>query len=238
MESSLEAYPSHAPTLVAVASMLFSEDRPDEARQVLRTLGRLDTHRDLAASREYDYLSTLDVSEENRDLWQDFVVTYAGTDAAFRGHKELARHDAKLNDPAWLAGRQGVAMIGQGEGARARPLLQRAVAAYPDDVEFVGSLGIAHLRAGDWAQALHYFELAIQKEPRVDRTYRWVSLSRSTQYWMLLEQASQAAGRQRWWQAESLYQQAHQLQPENPFALVGLADAAMATQRDELAWGY
>lgn len=238
LQASLERYPAHAPMLVAVASMLFSEDRPDEARQYLRKLARLDAHRDTAASREYDYLTTLDVSEENRALWQDFVDTYKGLEAESRGRAELARFDAKLNDPAWQAGRQGLALIEQGHGQSALALLQQAVAAYPDDVEFLGSLGIAYLRSGDRVQAMHYFEQAIEKEPRVDRTYRWVSLSRSTQYWMLLEQASQAAERKNWQQAENLYRRASQLQPDNPFALVGLADTAMATQRDDMAWRY
>lgn len=238
LQASLERYPDHAPTLLVVASMLFSEDQPDEARQYLRRLARLDTHRDIAASREYDYLSTLNISAENRALWQDFVDTYEGLDAGARGREQLARFDAKLNDPAWQAGRQGVALIEQGQGQTALALLQQAVAAYPDDVEFLGSLGIAYLRVGNRTRALHYFEQAIQKEPRVDRTYRWVSLMRSTQYWMLLEQASRALEDKNWNHAGRLYRQAQQLQPDNPFAVVGLADVAMTTGNDEAAWRY
>lgn len=238
LQEALDEYPTHGSTLMSVASMLFSEDRPEEALQYLRRLAALDTHREAAATREFAYLSTLDVSEENRDRWQNFVDTYAGLDIVRRGQEELARFDHKLNDPAWQAGRQGVALIEQGEGARALPLLQQAVAGWPDDVEFLGSLGVAYLRTGDRNRALYYFEQARDKEPRVDRTYRWVSLIRSTRYWMLLEQASEAAGRGDWARAGRLYQQASQQQPDHPFALVGQGDVAMAMGRPDQAWAY
>lgn len=238
LQAALEKYPQHAAMLVATASMLFSEDRPDEARRYLRQLGALSTHRDIAANREYDYLFTLPVSLENRERWQDFVQTYAGQEAAARGKIELARFDAMLNDPAWQSGRQGVALVEQGEGPKALAGLQQAVAAYPDNVEFLGALGVAYLRSGNREQALSYFQLAKEKEPRVDRTYRWVSLIRSTEYWQLLEQASAAADAKNWRQAERLYRRAQSLQPDNAFALVGLGDVAMATGRDEAAWRY
>lgn len=238
LEASLIDYPTHAPTLLSVASMLYSEGQPERARHYLRRLAALDTHREIAANREFEYLATLDVNAENRALWHDFVTAYAGLEIEQRGRAELARFDGKLNDPAWQAGREGVALIDQGEGARALPLLQQAVAAWPDDVEFLGSLGVAYLRSGDRPRALHYFELARNKEPRVDRTYRWVSLIRSTQYWMLLEQASAVVERGDWAHAGRLYRQAHQLQPDHPFALVGQADVATATGDDERAWAY
>ncbi|HLR77872.1 MAG TPA: tetratricopeptide repeat protein, partial [Burkholderiaceae bacterium] len=238
LQAYLELYPVHAPTLNSVASMLFSEDRPDEALQYLRRLAALDSHREVAAAREFEYLATLDVNEANRALWHDFVVTYAGLDIERQGRAELRRFDSKLDDPAWQAGRRGVALIEQGEGAAALAPLQQAVQAWPDDVEFLGSLGVAYLRTGDRSTALHYFELARDKEPRVDRTYRWVSLIRSTRYWMLLEQASAALERQDWPQAGRLYRQAHALQPDHAFAIVGRADVAMAMGQDDLAWQY
>lgn len=238
LQESLQFYPTHAGTLMAVASMLFSEDRPDEARSYLRQLARQDTHRQQAASREYDYLLTLPVTAQNRALWHDFVTTYAGLDAGARGQVELDRLDALLNDSAWQAGQQGLALIERGEGARALPLLQQAVAAYPDDVEFLGALGVAYLRSGNRLRALHYFEQAKEKEPRVDRTYRWVSLIQSTQYWLLLERASAAVEREDWAQAKRVYRQAHQMHPGDAFAVVGLGDVAMATGQDEQAWQY
>ena len=238
LQSSLKTYPSHGPTLTAVANLLFSDERPDEARLYLHQLAKLQGFRSNAANREYDYLLTLPISPETRELWYDFVETYSGLEAGARGRVEVARFDAKLNDPAWQAGRQGVEMIEEGRGAEALPRLQHAVAAYPEDVDYLGALGVAYLRTGNRRQALHYFEQAKQKEPRVDRTYRWVSLIRSTHYWLLLEQAAKADEAKNWARAKTLYQQALPLQPESPFALVGLASAAAALGEDEAAWRH
>ncbi|WP_397474293.1 cellulose synthase complex outer membrane protein BcsC [Pusillimonas sp.] len=238
LQASLEIYPSHGPMLTAVANLLFSEERPDEARRYLRKLAKLDAFRSSAANREYDYLTTLPISSESRELWRGFVGTYADLDAGARGRIELARFDAKLNDPAWQGGRQGIDMIESGKGAEALHRLQQAVAAYPDDVDYLGALGVAYLRTGNRRQALHYFELAKDKEPRVDHTYRWVSLIRSTQYWLLLEEANQAEEARNWKRAKSLYQQALPLQPESPFALIGLAGAAAELGQDEAAWRH
>jgi len=238
LQSLVEVYPRHGPMLTAVASLLFADSRPDEARLYLRRLARLDAFRNSAANREYDYLITLPISSENRDLWADFAETYADLDAGARGRTELARYEAKLTDPAWQAGRQGVEMIESGKEAEALHRLQQAVAAYPDDVDYLGALGVAYLRAGNRRQALHYFERAKAKEPRVDHTYRWVSLIQSTQYWLLLEQASQAEESRNWARAQTLYRQALPLQPESPFAPVGLAGVLAALGQDEAAWRY
>jgi len=236
LQSLAEAYPSHAPVLSAVVSQLFTADRPNEALVYLRRLSQLKSHRASAATREYEYLVSLPIDSSNRERWRDFVDTYGDLEVGVQGREELVRFDAKLNDPVWQGGRQGVQWVENGKGAEAVQQLQAAVTAYPDDVEFAGALGIAYLRAGDRTLALHYFEQAKAKEPRIDRTYRWVSLIGSTRYWLLLEQASQAEKTRNWGRARELYAQALPLEPQSPFARIGLADSASALGQEAAAW--
>lgn len=238
LQSLAEDYPSHAPLVTAVANQLFTADRPEEALRYLRRLSELKAHRVSAATREYDYLVTLPVNSANREHWRDFAQTYGDLEIGAHGRHELARFDAKLNDPAWQGGQKGLQMIEDGKGAEALQQLQAAFFAYPDNVEFAGSLGIAYLRAGDREQALYYFELAKAKEPRVDRTYRWVSLIGSTRYWLLLEQAAHAEKTGDWARAKRLYSQALPLEPQSPFARIGIADSASALGQQAEAWRH
>ena len=236
LTDALALYPKHPGILKALVNYSFQENRAEQALAYLHQLAEQKAQRDWAASREYEYLMTLPVSQHSRGLWSDFVASYAGLDAARKGQDELARQTTLLADPAWQAGQSGLQLLEQGSNTQAIARLQKAIATYPDDVELHGALGLAYLRQGNRTQALKYFRLAKDKEQRDDQTSKWISLIASTEYWILLNQASAALAREDWAQAQQLYQQAYQRDPSNIFALIGLADTALATQQPEQAW--
>lgn len=238
LQALLKKYPRHPGILIALANYSFDDDRPEQGLKYLHELARISSQREIASAREFEYLSSLPITERSATLWGDFVVRYAGTRLEGEAQDILRRQRALLDDPVWVAGRQGLDMIEAGEGEKAISRLRAAIQAYPGDPQLLGALGLAYLRINDRAQALKYFEMAKENEPRVDATWRWVSLIESTQYWMLLNQASEALARSDWTRATELYQQAHAQDPQNTFALVGLGDAALGQGRNDQAWRY
>jgi len=116
--------------------------------------------------------------------------------------------------------------------------LQQAYDAYPQDVEVIGSIGLAYLRLGDRQRALEYFNQAIDTEPYDDRKSRWISLKNATEYWLLLQQAGAAADSGRWQDALLLYQQAQRQDSTNIFALTGLAHSYYHLGDEQTAWRY
>ena len=231
-------YPRHPGTLLALANLSFSDGKPEQAMAYLNALGKISSQRETASAREYEYLVSLPITDKTQALWSDFVSRYSGTRLEPDARAILERQRRLLADPVWRGGKEGVALTDAGEGTTAMIRLQAAVRAYPTDPEFLGALGLAYMRSGDRAQALKYFELAKDNEPRVDAVSRWISLIDATGYWILLEKASQAMERADWVRAQQLYEQAHQQDPGNLFAVVGLGDVALAQKRNDQAWKF
>lgn len=238
LTSALQVFPKHPSVLRALVNYHFQENQPTQALGYLHLLAEQKAQRDWAASREYEYLITLPVSNQTHSLWVTFVDRYAGLEPARKGQIELKRQTALLGDTSWQAGQAGLRLLDQGSNAQAIARLKKAIATYPNDVELHGALGLAYLRQGDRARALRYFRLAKAKERRDDETSKWISLIASTEYWLLLNRASDAFERNDWKQAQRLYLQAYQRDSRNIFALVGLADTALATQQPDRAWSY
>ncbi|NYT63865.1 cellulose biosynthesis protein BcsC [Alcaligenaceae bacterium] len=235
----LKASPQHAGLLGVVANYLFAENQPDQARFYLHRLAEQSAYRVLAADREYEYLLTLPVSNRSAKVWSEFAGLYPDLPVGQKAQDYLRQHQALLGDATWRAGQEGLRLVEAGSNnAQALASLKRAVAAYPDDVELIGALGLAYLRVGNRLQALHYFEMAKNKELREDKTSRWVSLIQTTRYWLLLQQASQAADKQDWTKAQRLYAQANRQHPSDVFALVGLGDTALAMGQHDAAWRH
>lgn len=234
----LISYPKHPGLLLALANYSFADGHPDKGLEYLHTLATIPAQREAAAAREFDYLATLPVADRSARLWDDFVSRYTGTRLYSDARARLGRQRALLDDPVWRAGQQGIAMVEADNNAAAIRQLEAAVRAYPDDAEMLGALGLAYLRENKRALALKYFELAREKEPRIDAASRWVSLIESTKYWLQLSQADEALQKRDYARAQALYAQAHKLDPGNVFALVGLGDVALATKQDEAAWRY
>ncbi|MEB2400573.1 MAG: cellulose synthase complex outer membrane protein BcsC [Alcaligenaceae bacterium] len=234
----LRAYPRHAGLLSALAGHSFNDGDPERGLEYLRRLARQPAQRETAANREYEYLSTLPTGAESVAALRSFIERYPDLAVAGRARDRLSHQAALLADPAWRGGREALRLVEQGAGAAAVARLRTALQAYPDDAELHGALGLAYLRMGDRTRALQQFELAKNKEDRVDNASRWVSLIESTRYWLLLQNASAAAERADWATAQRLYEQAHRQDPADIFALIGLGDAALAFGRREAARDY
>ena len=238
LTAALQTFPKHPNVLKALVNYHFQENQPAQALGYLHQLAEQKTQRDWAASREYEYLITLPVSNQTRGLWVTFNNRYAGLKPAGKGQLEIERQTALLGDPAWQAGQAGLRLLDQGSNTQAIARLKKAITAYPEDAELHGALGLAYLREDDRTRALRYFRLAKEKEPRDDQTSKWISLIDSTGYWLLLEKAAGVFADKDWPQAQRLYQQAYQRDSNNIFALLGLADTALAMQQPDRAWPY
>jgi len=238
LKALLQQYPRHPQILLTLANYSFDADRPDEGLKYLHELAKNSRQLETAAAREYEYLATLPVTDETARMWSDFLTRYAGTTLENDARGILASQQALLGDPIWRAGQRGIALVDAGKGAEALPLLQAAVKAYPKDPQFLGNLGLAYLRSNNREMALKYFQLAKESEPRIDSAYRWVSLIESTEFWMTLNQASQALERGNHSLAQKLFLQALEEEPGNVFALVGLGDVALAQHRNQEALKY
>lgn len=236
LTSALQTFPKHPRVLKALVNYHFQEGQPSPALGYLHQLAKQKAQRDWAAVREYEYLIALPVSTHSRDLWRAYSERYAGLESAHKGQLELERQTRLLGDRSWQAGQAGLRLLEQGNNTQAIARLKQAIAAYPKDAELHGALGMAYLRANERPRALHYFRLAKAKEPQEDQTSKWVSLIDSTELWLLVEKAAAALADENWSLAQRLYQQAYQRDSRNVFALVGLADSALALQQSERAW--
>lgn len=234
----LQTFPQHSGLLKALINYHFQDNRTAQALQYLHQLAEQKAQAEWAASREFAYLITLPVSSQTRHLWADFSERYVGLDIASKGQAERDKHIALLSDPAWQAGQAGLRLLEQGNNSQSIARLKHAIRVYPDDVELYGALGLAYSRMGERTQALRYFRLAKEKELRDDQTSKWISLIASTEYWLLLDQADEAFARSDFLHAQQLYQQAYRRDARSIFAVLGLADTALAMQQPEPALAY
>ena len=234
----IKLYPKHPGTLLALANFSFANEQPQQGLVYLHTLATIASQREIASAREFEYLSTLPITLQTALLWDDFVKRYVGVRLESEAQSIVQKQQKLLADPIWRGGREGIRLTDAGQGKQVLERLQAAVQAYPNDPELLGALGLAYLRTGDRTRALNYFERAKENEPRIDGTSRWVSLIESTDFWMLLDQASQAALRAEWVRAQQLYEKALQSDPNNLFALVGLGDVALGQHQKDEAWRY
>lgn len=237
IRQALSRYPEHVGLLAAAARLSLSAGQDAQGLAYLHRLADLPAGHETASRMEYDFLAEQKaVSPDSVAAWRAYAKRYADLPRAGQAQARADQQQALLDDPAWRAGRDGMALIdADRDTPRALADLQRAVAAYPEEPDFLGALGLAWLRSGDRVQALRYFELARTHEAQVGGAAAWVSLIESTRYWLLLERADQAAARGDWTQAQSLYAQAHAQEPDNLQALLGLADVAAAREQTDRA---
>lgn len=138
--------------------------------------------------------------------------------AAMQQAIERAQREAR--DPANIARKAALAALDQGQLQLAEEQLQKSLALRPNDAESLGNLGLVRLRQGQHAQALALFQQAYQKSQQS----RWRDLQVTTRFWGLLRQADVAVDAREFTIAAELVQKAIAMQPDNPEALVALAD--------------
>lgn len=240
LETALLQFPRHPALLKTLINFYFSDNQPQSALHYLQQLADNESERQWAASREYDYLMSLTLSDYSQQAWSSFVHRYNDQPALHaKATTVLLEQQNVLNDPAWRAGQSGLSLLeAEKNPAQALRQLQQAVRAYPEDVELIGSLGLAYLRLGQRAEALRYFQRALKTERQDDRKSRWISLIHATQFWLLLNEAEAAANIEDWVKARQLYKQAFQKEPKDVFVLVGLGRTYLALGNAEMAWSY
>ncbi|CAM5210481.1 Cellulose synthase operon protein C [Castellaniella defragrans] len=237
IEQELIQYPQHAGLLAEAARLSLDRGDQDRGLAYLHRLADTRTGREPASRMEYDWLSERPISRLNVAALKDYGSRYAGLPRAPQALALADQREALLDDPAWQAGRKGMALVDANrENSKALADLAQAAAAYPEDPDVLGALGLAWLRAGDRRQALTYFERARDHETKVGGATAWVSLIASTRYWLLLEQADRAARDKKWAQADALYAQAHGLDAGEVQAVLGLASVNAARGRPQQAW--
>lgn len=138
--------------------------------------------------------------------------------AAMQQAHERALRAAR--DPANLARKAALIALEQGHLQQAEDQFLKALALRPNDGESLGNLGLVRLRQGQHAQALALFEQAHQQSGQ----NKWRDLQVTTRFWGLLRQADVAVDARDFTTAAELVQKALVMQPDNPEALVALAD--------------
>ena len=160
-------------------------------------------------------------------LLEDYLAIAPG-DTAARERLEavLAGVQAQRRlaaDPAFQAQRRGLALLERGELGAAEPLLERALAARPDDVEIVGGMGMLRLRQGRHAQAQTFFSRALQLDQA--NASKWRGLVRTAHVWSAIRASEGALERGDAELAERLARDALQVSANHADATLALARA-------------
>lgn len=221
-------YPDNAPLLQALAQLQFSAGRDGEALATLKHLGVLPGAGTLAAGTEWAFLSTQDATESNVRRLRSFIARHAGVAVAADARKLYAEQSRKVADPAWRAGLAAQAALDAGRNADAQQGFARALRGYPNEADFLGGMGQALMHQGRRDEAIAYFRRAQRALPAGSNNSKWHDLAVSTSYWLGLQQADAALAAGHVDAAAALYAKAHQQQPREVNAVLGLADIANA----------
>jgi Flp pilus assembly protein TadD len=228
-------YPGNHELRLALADLLFAENRNREALLVLRRLAEDPAARNAAAQREYHHLAASPVSQASASAWQDFLRRYPQSPLFPEAERQLQHQRKLLADPAWQAGQRGLKLLEQGDNAAAETHLRTALRRYPNDASLHGALGYALTRQGRHEEAHAAFRQAAAVEQGTRQLSKWQDMVVSSRYWALLQQAGQAETDGDHAAAEALYRQAWRLQPNNAHALIGLGRLALAAGDEVLA---
>lgn len=139
-------------------------------------------------------------------------------------------HRRMLADPAYQARQRGLRQLERGNLAEAQAAFEQAMRTRGNDAEVVGGLGLVRLREGRHDEARALFSRALQLDP--EQRNKWRSLLDTATFWGTIARARLAGTQGKPGEAETLARQALARQPDNADALVILADALVAQQRE------
>ena len=200
--------------------------------EVFRSFAKLADEPELAKQARQSWrraLLGLDLEQENKlaviNSYLPYLRSYLKHDPndttikILLGKVETQR--SLLSDPDYQAGITGLAQLDQGDLQSAEDSLQQALASRPNDAEVLGGMGLLRLRQGHHTEAQGYFLLAQRFSP--EKLKKWRDLARTAEYWGLLREAKDAANADVYTLARRKYGEARKLSPEEPAALIGLA---------------
>lgn len=133
-----------------------------------------------------------------------------------------ARHRKLMADPDYRAGLEGLALLDKGELEQAEPLLEQALRARRRDSELVGGMGMLRLRQGRRLDAQMLFVRAAQLTPGGSK--KWTSLIKVARFWQLMQEARNARKAGALDLAENKLNAALKVEPNEPNAIIALAE--------------
>ncbi|ANI30540.1 cellulose synthase [Yersinia entomophaga] len=230
-----QQFPGNIPLRMALARMLFSQKQDDQAYALLQKMAADPAGNSPAADLWMDQIKALPVSPQSISLLNRFLDVFAGGTAGDKARIELARQEKMLSDPSYQARLAGLSRVDSGESRNAIPDLKQALSTAPNDADVLGALGIAYARAGDRQKAASLFEQAQKVDKTGLNSDKWTSLIKTNHYWLLADEGDKALKAGNPDLAQQKYQQARQLNSSDSYAVLGLADVAVARHDDKTA---
>lgn len=231
-------YPGNITLRMALARMLFSQDRDAQAYELLQQVAADPAGRSSAADLWLEKVKALPVSPQSVAALNRFLGVFESGEQALGAQQELARQRTLLADPAYRARMTGLAQVNKGGGRAAIPELKKALSSAPNDAEVLGALGLAYSRAGNRQQALSLFQQAQKADKDNYDSSKWQSLIQTTRYWLAIDAGDKALKANNLPLAQQQYQQARQIDNGDSDALIGLGDVAVARKDDAAAERY
>ncbi|WP_227368924.1 cellulose synthase complex outer membrane protein BcsC [Halomonas sp. M20] len=221
-----ERYPQSPELRFTLARFLFSEDRNEEAFMRLEQLADNPYSRKDAARQWRDALREMEASEQSVAGWERFLTVFGDTDYAEEAQQTLTRHRDLLADPNYQARLRGLARNETEGGEAGEADIQRALAAYPDDIELLGVLGTIRLRQGRHDEALALFRRGEQLDDSPYARDKWSNLIATATYWQQIKQGDEALANGNDRRAEQAFELAQQQIAKANEAWLGLGDVA------------
>ncbi|MDW5377130.1 cellulose synthase complex outer membrane protein BcsC [Halomonas sp. HP20-15] len=221
-----ERYPQSPELGFTLARLLLDAGHDDAAFTRLESLARLPGTRQTSARMWLDALRGRPASAANVAAWQRLLASFSDTDYAGEARQILARQRQLLEDPGYQARQRGLARFEAQRGTSGEADIQRALTAYPDDIDLLGALGVIRLRQGRHAQALALFQRAQTNDTSGFSGDKWQVLIDTAHYWLDISRGDAALAGDHPQRAEQAYRRASRLQPGSPDAWLGLGDIA------------
>jgi tetratricopeptide (TPR) repeat protein len=232
LEALSQTNPGNGELRRALAGMLLDTNQTQKAYAVLEKMAADSNTRGDAADLWMAEINRIPVGEQSVAALQRYLVIFAQDPSTVEARKKLDDQQKLLSDPAFVARSRGLAMVDSGKGGVAIPELQKALASNPNDSDVLGALGQAYARQDNRAKALEYFQRALKADPTGYDRDKWVSLIKSNQYWLAIQSGDKALKANQLDIAQQKYQQARGIDNTDSYAVLGLADVAVARKDD------
>lgn len=232
-------YPQSPELRFTLARFLFSEDRNEEAFTRLEQLADNPYSRKDAARQWRDALREEEATEASVAAWARFLEVFGDTDYAEEAQQTLTRQRELLADPNYQARLRGLARNDAAGGEAGEADIQRALAAFPEDIGLLGALGTIRLRQGRHEDALALFRRAQKLDDSPYARDKWSSLIATATYWQQIKRGDEALAIGDDQSAEQAFELARKQIAKANEAWLGLGDVARyRNERDSAERAY